>query len=182
MGIAEDDLVLAYIGRHWIKGGHVVEQALAALPPLGRRIVLLRIGDPAADRRSLGPNCEVWSLGLVSRDDLPRVFGVADVGVMPSLCEEGFGLAAIEMMACGLPIIASRAGGLPEVVEDGGTGVLVDLPNAVDGWTEAIAGLLGDQKARVRIGDRARAVACERFSPQAVLRAWDRVFTHLARA
>ena len=83
--------------------------------------------------------------GPVPDDDLPAVYNAADMMVFPSL-HEGFGLVAVEAMACGAPLITSNAGALPEVVGDGG----VILEDASD-WEEIAAraeGLLGDPAAR----------------------------------
>ena len=59
VGLDQDDLVVVFIGRHWIKGAKVIEQALAALPSFGRRVVLLSAGEPRPKRRVLAHNCEV---------------------------------------------------------------------------------------------------------------------------
>ncbi len=182
LGLDEDDRVLAFIGRHWIKGAQVVERALAVLPPGGPRVVLLSAGEPRHERRTLAPGREVWNLGLLPPADLRRLLGAADLGVVPSISEEAFGLAAVEMMASGLPVIASRAGGLAEVIEDGITGRLVDLPNAVDSWVDSITSLLADARARATLSEAARAAVLGRFTGERAQRAWSRVLVQLGSA
>jgi glycosyltransferase involved in cell wall biosynthesis len=178
LGLEANDLVVAFVSRHWIKGRQVIEPALSAMPPNPDRIVLLSAGDPV-ERRHLSSGREAWSLGLISPGELRRMYMAADLGVVPSLAEETFGLAALEMMACGLPVVASRVGGLPEVIQDGVTGLLVDPPNAVDVWTTTISELISDIDRRARLGDAARSDAIQRFRTDIAQKEWLRVLLQL---
>ena len=180
LGLDQDDLVVAFIGRHWIKGAKVIEQALAALPSFGRRVVLLSAGEPRPKRRVLAHNCEVWNLGLLPPDELCKMYGVADVGVVPSVSEEGFSMASLEMMACSLPVIASRVGGIPEHINDGITGWLIDVPNAVDSWVDALVSLLTDAELRSKLGEAATAAVLGRFTAELAQENWSRVLNQLA--
>src|SRR5207248_3980061 len=85
--------------------------------------------------------------GFVSDDLLPAIYSAAEVLAFPSLYE-GFGLPILEAMACGTPVVASRASCLPEVAE--GAALMVD-PNNVDGLASALelALLDGDTRARL---------------------------------
>ena len=179
LGLDQNDLVAAFIGRHWIKGARVIEQALMALPPFGRRVVLLSAGEPRPDRRVLTHNREVWNLGLLPPDELLKMYAVADVGVLPSVAEESFALASLEMMACSLPVVASRVGGVPEVINDGVTGRLIDIPNAVDSWVDALASLLTDPEQRSKLGAAARDAVLERFTAERAQENWSRVVNQL---
>ena len=179
LGLDQDDLVVAFIGRHWIKGARVIEQALMALPPFGRRVVLLSAGEPRPERRVLAHNREVWNLGLLPPDELHKMYGVADVGVLPSVAEESFPLASLEMMACSLPVVASRVGGVPEVINDGVTGWLIDIPNAVDSWVDALVSLLTDAEQRSKLGAAAMAAVLERFTAKRAQENWSRVLNQL---
>jgi len=96
---------------------------------------------------------DVRFLGRV--EDVADVLRGADLFLLPTV-SESFGLAALEAMACGVPVIASRAGGIPEVVVDGETGVLAE-PGAVDVMVEAALGILKDPKRHERM--RTAAVA-----------------------
>ena len=91
-----------------------------------------------------------------------------DVGVVPSLLQEPFGLVNIELMACGLPVIASRVGGIPEIVLDGVTGLLVE-PNDPQALSEAMAKLLDDPELRKRMGENARKHVVQNFSLETYL-------------
>ncbi len=90
-------------------------------------------------------------LGRLSRDEVISAYHRADVLVIPSLCEEPFGLPVAEGMACGLPCVASRAGGIPEIVDDGVTGLLVERGD-VPGLAAALQRLALDPAARERFG------------------------------
>ena len=72
------------------------------------------------------------------------LLSVSDLFVLPSW-QESFGLAALEAMACGVPVVASRVGGLPEVVEEGVSGFLC-APEDINGMAEASIALLTDPK------------------------------------
>jgi glycosyltransferase involved in cell wall biosynthesis len=90
-------------------------------------------------------------LGSLSRDALLEVYHRADVLVIPSLCEEPFGLPVAEGMACGLACVGSNAGGIPELIEHRVTGLLVERGDAAD-LADALQRLARDPAARERFG------------------------------
>ena len=92
---------------------------------------------------------------------------VADVLLLPSE-QESFGLAALEAMACEVPVVASRVGGVPEVVTDGETGCLAEVGD-VDKMADDAARLLSDEDARRAMGRRARESALSRYSTDLVI-------------
>jgi glycosyltransferase involved in cell wall biosynthesis len=92
--------------------------------------------------------------GKVSLEELVRYYATAEVAVVPSLYE-GFGLPAAEAMACGLPVVATTAGALPEVVEDGRSGILVP-PRDHYALAGAIKCLLKDEPLRRAMGEEGR--------------------------
>lgn len=100
----------------------------------------------------------------------PRIvdyLSVADVLLLPSE-QESFGLAALEAMACEVPVVASRVGGVPEVVTDGETGYLAEVGD-VEKMAEEAARLLSDDTARRAMGQRARASALSRYGTDLVI-------------
>lgn len=100
----------------------------------------------------------------------PRIMdylSVADVLLLPSE-QESFGLAALEAMACEVPVIASRVGGLPEVVDDRETGYLSEVGD-LDKMADDATRLLRDEKLRREIGARARSSALARYSTDLVI-------------
>jgi N-acetyl-alpha-D-glucosaminyl L-malate synthase BshA len=114
-----------------------------------------------------GLACDVEALG--EQDQVVPLLSVSDLFLLPS-AQESFGLAALEAMACQVPVVASRVGGLPEVVEDGVSGFLCE-PQDVEGMAKAAVALLSDQalhKQFARAGlDRVRRHFCAgRVVPQ----------------
>jgi L-malate glycosyltransferase len=100
----------------------------------------------------------------------PRIvdyLSVSDVLLLPSE-QESFGLAALEAMACELPVIASRVGGLPEVVTDGETGYLSEVGD-VEKMANDAARLLSDDEFRRAMGRRARESAISRYRTDIVI-------------
>ena len=112
--------------------------------------------------QGLGIGDRVTFTGHVGADELARLYSSAEIAVTASLYE-GFGLPAAEAMACGTPVIATRAGALPEIVGEHGTGILVP-PADPPALAAAIKRLLADRQLRQRMGDAARKRIEESFS------------------
>ena len=105
--------------------------------------------------REYGLQDRVTFTGRISHEDLVRCYSAAEVAVVPSLYE-GFGFPAAEAMSCGVPVISTTAGALPEVVgPDGEAGILVPPGNA-DALASAIRRLMSDNDLRRRMGAAAR--------------------------
>jgi L-malate glycosyltransferase len=107
---------------------------------------------------------DILFLGMIG--DTRQVLDALDLFVFPSL-REGLGVALLEAMACGLPVIAARAGGILDSVEDGVSGVLVP-PSDAASIAEAIAILRDDPERRSRLGQAARNRVLEKFSMEAM--------------
>lgn len=104
-------------------------------------------------------------LGNIESEHLMAIaYSAADVFVMPSL-EEAFGQTALEASACGVPVVAFAAGGIPEIVRDGETGILAPVGD-VRALRGALEKLLEDAKLRTGLGIRGVEVAREKFSFQ----------------
>jgi glycosyltransferase involved in cell wall biosynthesis len=136
-----------------------------------RDIALTVIGRPREGGRvdktisRLGLGDIVECISGISDDALARLYGEAEVAVVPSLYE-GFSLPAIEAMSCGVAVVATTGGALPEVVgTDGETGLLVP-PNDPGALAGAIARLLDDPPLRARLGAAGRQRVISRFTWQ----------------
>ena len=118
------------------------------------RARLVMIGD-GPDRAGLERQVDREGLREVvefvgERHDFVRWLSAADLMLLPSI-QESFGLAALEAMACEVPVVASRVGGLPEVITDGTTGFLCD-PNDLEGMAIRGLAVVTDSALRTRIG------------------------------
>lgn len=101
---------------------------------------------------SLGLKEQTTFLGLLKHDKIPEFLAGIDIFVMPSISDgESFGVAALEASASGLPVVATRVGGVPEVVIDNKTGILVDRCDS-DQLAVAIDKLIDDAGLRIRMG------------------------------
>lgn len=107
-----------------------------------------------------------WHGFVTDRGD---IFGSVEIFVVPSRFEEPLATVAIEASAFGLPVVATRRGGLPEIVEDGVTGILVPSENPAR-LAEAIQRLLADPNLRHAMGARARQQMVEHFSSERFIR------------
>jgi glycosyltransferase involved in cell wall biosynthesis len=158
------------------KGIRFLIQAAATLRGRYPGIRLVIAGDgferPELERLAgeLGIADVTTFLGWVPNEDLPKYFRSAAVSVIPSL-EEGFGIPAAEAMGCETPVIASDAGGLPEVVEHEVTGLIVPRGDA-NALAAALDRLLGDPALRRRMGKAGRERALRLFD-------WDRTAAEL---
>jgi N-acetyl-alpha-D-glucosaminyl L-malate synthase BshA len=104
---------------------------------------------------------------LGEQDRVVPLLSASDVFVLPS-AQESFGLAALEAMACEVPVVASRVGGLPEVVDHGLTGFL-HRPDDLDGMAQSVARLLTDAGMQRAFGVAARRSATDRYSDSAII-------------
>ncbi len=112
------------------------------------------------------PSNVIFSRGGLPQDELSERFARATLLVNPSLVET-FGMSALEAMASGLPVVATRVGGTPEVVRDGETGLLV-APNDARALAAAICTVIGNPQGARAMGARGRQIAQETFG-------WDRI-------
>jgi N-acetyl-alpha-D-glucosaminyl L-malate synthase BshA len=127
---------------------------------------LLMVGDgpdlpgAAAQVRAAGLADAVRFLG--DQEQVVQLLSASDLFLMPS-AQESFGLAALEAMACEVPVVASRVGGVPELVDDGVTGFLC-LPDDLAAMANASIRLLTDSALHARVAAASRARAAERFA------------------
>ena len=116
---------------------------------------------------------------LPAQLDVVSVLSCADLFLLPSL-EESFGLAALEAMACGVPVVASRVGGLPEVIDDGVTGALC-APSDVDGMAARGLELLTDAQRHADVATAARTAVEERFCVDLIVPQYEAVYRRVCQ-
>jgi len=127
----------------------------------------------------LGIRDRTTFLGWVPNKQLPDYYRACSVSVVPSL-EEGFGIPAAEAMGCRAPVVATDAGGLPEVVEHGVTGLVVPKADA-GALAGAIDRLLSDPELRVRMGNAGRERALDRFDWNLSASQFEAVYRQIVR-
>ncbi|MDN5203105.1 glycosyltransferase family 4 protein [Fulvivirgaceae bacterium BMA10] len=99
------------------------------------------------------PEGVVQFTGWIPNNELTDAYAAADISVLASLYKEGNSVFLIESMACGLPVIATKVGGIPEVVDNGNTGILVDVDNLTQNLINAYQELIESPERRKVLGD-----------------------------
>lgn len=165
IGLDSDEPMILFVGRiEPLKGIDVLIRAASFIE--GPFRVLVVGGDEKDSRRKrellrlareLGVADRITWIEAAAHDDLPYYYNAADVCAVPSYYES-FGLVALEAMACGVPVVASRVGGLKETVQDGRTGYLVPW-RCPEPFAERLDLLLTNEPLRRSLGREARLVA-----------------------
>ena len=167
----DHEILFAFAGR--VVGWKGMEMAVRALAEPGLRslaVRLLIIGEGDAKlglarlAEQLGVAERVVFQGAVPHKELPAWYALADAGVFPSIADEAFGITIAEAMACGLPVIGSYIGGIPEVIgNEELSGLLVPVADyrALAG---AMARLATDAELRMSLGRNARQRIEQRFT------------------
>ena len=186
-----DGPVLLFVGRLVAqKGVADLLQALVILADDWPAVRAVIVGDGPerarleARARALKIDDRVHFAGPVDPARVPDFLAMADVFVAPSKTDrdgaaEGQGLAVIEAMLAGLPVVASRSGGMVDAVRPDETGLLVD-ENAPDQIASAVARLLRDPAMARRLADQARAMAMNSYSAAATADAFSRLFAEVS--
>ena len=137
--------------------------------------VLLMIGDGPerghAERRAREKGLEGCAHFLGKQDNIEQWLGISDLLLLPSEMES-FGLVALEAMACEVPVVASRVGGVPEVITDGAEGYLAEVSD-IAGMAECALRVLEQPQVRAETGRRAREKARTLFSSNAIISAYE---------
>ena len=147
---AKTTLFMAAVQGEFIKGYHVAQEACRLLRRTRSDFELVVTFDPPGQVDEF-----TRSVGWCSQTDLPRHYQAADIGLVPTIAQEGLSRTSVEAMASGIPVIASRIGGLPFTVNDGVTGLLFEPGDAKD-LARQIARLLDDPYLRRQMGQAGR--------------------------
>ena len=184
LGIPIGATVLLYVGRvHPDKGVAELGEAFEAVAARRPDVHLVLVG-PDEDGLALVRRAVTTATDRVhvaGRSPEPELYmAAADVFCLPSY-REGFGMSLLEAAAAGLPAVASRIYGLTDAVEDGVTGLLVDVRNA-NALATGLEQLLADGELRRRLGAAARERAVSVFSKEAMQDAWRDLYERQYRA
>ncbi|MDO8463546.1 MAG: glycosyltransferase [bacterium] len=179
-----DGARLLSVGRLVPQKGHdVLLEAFVLLRDASPRMHLTIVGDGSqrheleALARTFRITDRVRFLGM--QRDLPVHYQRADILVLPSRWE-GFGIAAIEASACGIPVIASGVGGLREAIVDGETGILVP-PEDPKALADAIRDLADDRPRRMFLGHAGRRHVERTFTIERVVERYEELYASLLR-
>lgn len=163
---------ILYIGRLVPeKGQAVLLEAVAKLAARGRKVELALAGEgqqrAGLEREAarLGIAERVTFLGAVGQEDLRGLYEGASVFCLPSFAE-GVPVVLMEAMAMGLPVVTTRIAGIPELIEDGHSGILV-APGRADDLADSLAGLLEDGELHRRLAANGREAVARGFDSEA---------------
>jgi glycosyltransferase involved in cell wall biosynthesis len=180
LGIPENRRLIGLVGRVCKEKGHLeMVQAMSAVRrdhPDAHVVFVGRIEEQFAPEvksaiDAAGLQDRVTMTGI--RHDVPRLLDSFTVAAMPSHMET-FGVAAIEAMARGKAVVATRVGGLPEVVRDGQSGILIDLrPETL---AEAVSYLFTNDEERERMGQAGRRIVEQKFTLPVMAREFEGVY------
>jgi glycosyltransferase involved in cell wall biosynthesis len=183
--IGKKDRMVLFVGRLAEKKG--VTYLIEAMKLVAKRYPqskLVIVGDGpervALHKQSLNLRDNVVFAGSVHNDQLPALYKAADVFVLPSIVAkngdtEGLGVVMLEAIAAGTPVVASNVGGIPDVIIDTKTGILVEQKNPQQ-LASAISALLSNQKLRKNLVVAARKHISEKFSWDLVSREFSELY------
>jgi len=185
LGVPQDAFVVGWIGR--MTGVKNTDQVLAALKLLRDRGVdayLCMVGD-GPDRERLEQRAH--DLGVVKRclflgyqEEVARFYAAFDGMILTSV-NEGTPVSAIESLAAGRPVVATRVGGVPDVVDDGEDGFLVD-PGSTEQLADRLEELARNPELREQMGERGRARVPSRYAVTRLVEDMDRLYKSLLAA
>ena len=146
-------------------------EILAKVLQKGGDVRLIMVGDgpeySAVHHRARTLNVLERTAFVGKQPKITDYLGVADVSLLPSELES-FGLAALEAQACEVPVVASRVGGIPEVVSDGETGFMSETGDT-EKMSDDVLKLLNDEELRISFGAKGRELAVSRYSSEKII-------------
>lgn len=176
LGIGADEVVVAFLGQvREIKGvSDFIDMARRIEAPHARFLIAGECRDPSKFPGSHRPDdLERLAQGdtriryIGYRTDVENVYHTADIIVVPSRWQEPLGLINLEAGACRKPVVATRVGGIPEVIEEGENGYLVEAGD-VDALAERVERLIADPALRTRMGNAGRLQVEQAFTGKLV--------------
>lgn len=180
LGISNETDLISIVGRVCREKGHLeMVRAMKSISKANPNAQLLFIGrmveefeaELQDEIRAAGLEKKITMTG--ERHDVPALLDSITLSVMPSYIET-FGIAALEAMARGKPVVATRVGGLPEIIRDHQTGILVDLE--VDEIAEAVNYLLENESVRLEMGSMARQRVADHFTNERMVDRFETVY------
>ncbi|MCK5287283.1 MAG: glycosyltransferase family 4 protein [Thermodesulfovibrionia bacterium] len=182
--VGQDTILVGMIGRlEPVKGPEYFIEAARLITEKFPEVKFIVAGDGSL-RSKLEFQCEKLHISdklifIGWREDIPEILSVLDILVMPSL-NEAVGRILIEAGACGKPVVATRVGGIPEVVKDNQTGILVPPKDAYE-LARAVISLLEDKNKRQRMGETAKNWVDDKFSASRMVKGFSDLYDEMQR-
>lgn len=187
-GLKDKKLVI-YVGR--LDKGKGIEFLIKAAKEIQAEVYILGGGDYKNDLVKMAKDLKLTNvhfvgyMGKENVEELREFYQRADAVVVPSTVKEAFGIVILEAMACSTPVVASKIGGIPNIVKDGKTGFLVP-PRSSKDIALKVNKILLDDKLRAAMGDRCRKLIEERFTwekaAQSIRDSFERSIKHVIRS
>jgi len=178
-GLAERSDCILYVGRLVRrKGVHVLIEAFKILQRRGFDVKLVIGGKGYMEpllKFMASDTDNIVFLGAVSEEVKPALFAGAKVFVLPSLAGESFGVVLLEALSSGTPVVATRVGGIPEIVADGEEGFIIK-PGNPEELAEAVAILLKSPDVWLKMSLKARRKAVEKYSIDKIGRLYEETY------
>jgi len=187
LNLGTDDLLVGHVANFRAPKGHrYLVEAAAEVAKQVPNVRFLLIGDPGdgsikaeVEKLAARHNIEKNIVLLGFRSDVSKLLSLIDVFVLSSI-SEGHPLSVVEAMAASKPVVVTNVGGLPEIIDDGKTGYLVQ-PKNPPALAEKIIALASQPDLREQMGGRAVKSAEGRFSLDAMIRSYEQLFEEAAR-
>lgn len=186
LGLKNDAIVLGSIGvLEKDKGQRYLFEAMARLKSEGINNIICVVCGTGPQEAELKEFVQKNRLGnevlfLGFRSDIPLVLKTLDIIAITSLTIESFSMVAVEAMAMKVPVIATKVGGLPEVVDNGKTGIIVP-PGDVGALCNSIRYLIQNPEIRLKMGENGRERVLERFTIEKNVRKTEEVFLEMLK-
>ncbi|QSQ12546.1 glycosyltransferase family 4 protein [Myxococcus landrumensis] len=174
LGVGEQEVLVGFVGALKLeKGAFRLAEAFNRAMPQSPHLRALWVGEEAAHahlRQLFSPSLQDRHILKGWTRDMRTLYAAMDVATMPSEWVEPFGRVSIEAQACGVPVLASRIGGLPETLLEGRTGLLLP-PGDVVAWSDALVTLARMEPAQRRsMGEAGTRFVRERFAAERISR------------
>lgn len=183
LGLSDEDVLILNIGRlHPQKGQMYLLEAFEIIHKRDPRYKLIIIGkgDMEAElkQKAVNAGIEKSVIFLKERNDIPEIMHACDIFVSPSIYE-GFGIALVEAMACGMPVVASSIDTFTEIIKDKTDGLIVEMGNP-EKLAGTISDLIQDKEKRRYLGENAKKKTLERFDVNAHTKKLEHLYEKLA--
>ena len=182
LGLSQADLIIGFVGRLSVqKGIKYMLDAFRLIAEKYKNVHLVIAGSGELEGMikevvtKFNLENRIHLLGF--RKDIPNLMMTFDIFLLPSLWE-GFGIVLIEAMAAGKPVVATSTSSIPEIVEDGRSGILVPPENA-EAISDALIKLISEPELRTKFGKEGQKIVREKFTTERMIKDYEKIFQSL---